>query len=167
MKLDDLSNLLCLRRQRERSAEQLVRARQHRLQHAEAELAAASDAVANHERQAQKQERETLADVIGRKLRAGEITNLQSGLNAEADRHRDLADLRRRAEGLHQERQTELETAQADFRKRYRQAEKLALLQTRLMTKAQRRALAIAEAVTDELHGLKATDERPAFSGDT
>lgn len=166
MKLDDLSSLLCLRRQRERRAEQLVSAGKHRLRHAETELAAANEAVTNHERQAQEQERETLAGIVGRKLRAGEIANLQSGLNAKADRQNDLAGLRRRAEELHQKQQTELETAQADFRKRRNQAEKLALLQTRLNTKAQRRALAIDEAATDELHASKATDEPPAFPGD-
>lgn len=166
MKHDDLGKLLHLRRQRETKAMNMLASRQHQLRHAEQQVAAASEAASEHERRAQDAERQRLAGLVGQELRSGQIAMLQSGLNAEADRHRHLTGLVRRAEDTRKDREAEVKTAQAEFRKRHRQAEKLLLLQTRLKAKASRRALAIAESAIDEIAGATPTDEPPAFSED-
>jgi chromosome segregation ATPase len=166
MKRDDLGNLLRLRRQREQKAIGVVAVRQHQLRHAETELEAANEAVTDHERQSRDQERKRLASLIGQELRAGQIASLQSGLNAEADRHRDLARGLRQAESNHQARQTELQAAQTEFRKRHRQAEKLSLLQAEVKAKGSRRSLAITEVEAEELQGVTPTGGPSAIRGE-
>jgi hypothetical protein len=165
MKHQDLGKLLRLRRQRETKAMNELASRQHQLGHAASELAAAVEAASDHERRAQDAERHRLAGLVGQELRAGQVAMLQSGFDAEADRHKHLTGLVRRAEKTCKDREAEVEIAQVEFRKRHRQAEKLLLLQTRLRAKASRRGLAFAEAAVEEIASARPTD-KPAFSGD-
>lgn len=164
MKRNDLSSLVKLRRQREQKAMNALAAKQHQLRHAEGELAAAAEAAMQNEQRSRDQERERLAGLIGQQLRPGEIATLQSSFNAAADRQRQFARQMQRAETSRRERQTEVDAAQTEFRKRHRQAEKLALFQARLKAKASRRELAITETMTDELAGAQPSGEPPAFS---
>jgi hypothetical protein len=162
MKRDDLSALVKLRRQRERTAMNALAAKQHQLRHAEGEFVAAAEAAMQNEQQARDQERERLARLIGQQLRPGEIATLQSSFNAAADRQRQLTLQARWADRKRQERQTETDAARAEFRKRHRQVEKLVLLQARLQAKAARRELAITETMTDELAGALPAGDPPA-----
>lgn len=164
MKRNDLSSLVRLRRQREQKAMNALVASQHRLRHAEGELAGATEAAAEHMRRSRDQERERLAGLVGQELRAGQIATLQSSFNAVADRHKLLSRTVERAEKAHQDRRGEVEAARGEFGKRHRQAEKLVLLQTRLKAKASRRELAIDETMTDELAGATPTAGTPAIS---
>jgi hypothetical protein len=166
MKRNDLSSLVKLRRQREQKAMNALAMHQHQLRHAEGEVAAAAGAVAAHEQLARTQERERLAGLIGQQLRTGQIATLQSSFNATADHHRSLARLMQRAEKRRRERQTEVDGAQTEFRKRHRQVEKLVMLQARLKAKASRRELAISETMTDELAGARLAGGPPTFPGD-
>ena len=151
MKPADLASLLRLRRQREEKALNLVTARQSALARAEQEAQAANAAAAEHKSTSRDHEHQRLAGLIGRPMRAGEIANLQSSLNALADRHKDLVVAERQAVKRREERTAELTTAQAEFRKRHRQAEKLSALMSRLAMRQGRREAAIAESTTDEL----------------
>jgi hypothetical protein len=112
------------------------------------------------------EERRRLSALMGRQLRASDLANLQSGLNALADRHKDLLVAEKEAAKSHEARLAEMETARTEFNQRYRQAEKLSGLIDHWDAKQSRRQLGLAEAQNEDLPGASPRPEQDHPSSD-
>lgn len=151
MKNRGIQKLIELRKLREEKAMKTLAIRQNAVRHAEEEVQAATLAIATHTQTARDQELTALAGLTGQELRASELINLQSSLNAAAYHHDELQDIERKAKKTCEETCIKRDAAQAEFWRHHRKKEKLSSLVRLRSDRRRARQLAISEEATEEL----------------
>ena len=161
MKDETIRRLMDLRRLRKETALKILAVRQGAYMQAEAAVQKAEAAAGDHAQLAHNREQTALASFVGRQLRISELANLQSNLNAAADRQQELQENKREASKTRDVRQEEMKTSRSEFWRRHSKMEMLSSYIGQRRERQRRRQLAVAEAATEEAPGTHAS---PAMS---